>query len=357
MIRNACVFIWTFTFIIFTTNLAHADKLNEPNLWKTECIGRYQIGMPGEVEIALSSAMHLFRPEPDTRFRFNDEVIADSSIGYTVYPKMNINESFVFMKNIKNMFDKNIAERYQESHTVMDRKYAHWIFFGDELNKMDFAWVDPDGYSLFIYRDGNYFNFGTSFVKSNNPAKNTEKAISALNMDINTFHPRPLYHLPKQPGVCIPYGFIADDGTAPRNIAVTMRLIDHPDVEIFFQDSSYQLSPGEHSDSKQEILLFLDQYARKQKYVDTGFWGTHSIQMSGQKGRGNFFTIARKDDTIDYGYIASVKGDFTARTDTPAQMLYVIRTASRAKGAPVSKDEIKDIAEKIMASVKRHPVQ
>ena len=34
MIRNACVFIWTFTFIIFTTNLAHADKLNEPNLWK-----------------------------------------------------------------------------------------------------------------------------------------------------------------------------------------------------------------------------------------------------------------------------------------------------------------------------------
>jgi hypothetical protein len=39
-------------------------------------------------------------------------------------------------------------------------------------------------------------------------------------------------------------------------------------------------------------------------------------------------------------------------------MIYVIRTASRAiaKGIqPVSKEQIKDIAEQMMASVKRHP--
>ena len=357
MIRHTCVFIWTSAFIIFTTNLAQADKLNNPDLWKTECIGRYQIDVPGEVEIALSSAKHLFRPEPDTRFRFNDDSIASFTSGYTVYPKMDLKESLVFMNNIRNMFDKNIAENYKESHTIMDKQYSRWMTFNGNLNNRDFAWVEPGSYSFFIYRDERYFFFGNSFEKSDKPIKDTEKSVAEISSIINIFRPRLLYETPKQTGVCIPYGFIADDGTAPRNIAVTMRLIDHPDVEIFFQDSSYQLSPGEHSDSKQEILLFLDQYARKQKYVDTGFWGTHSTQMSGQKGRGNFFTIARKDDTIDYGYIVSVKGDFTARTDTPAQMFYVIRTASRAKGAPVSKDELKDIAEKIVASIKRHPIQ
>ena len=48
-----------------------------------------------------------------------------------------------------------------------------------------------------------------------------------------------------------------------------------------------------------------------------------------------------------------VEGDH----DTSSKMFYVISTASRAKGTPVSKDELKDMAEKIMASVKPHAVQ
>ena len=75
--------------------------------------------------------------------------------------------------------------------------------------------------------------------------------------------------------------------------------------------------------------------------------------MGGQAGKGMFVTIHRYDDSIDYGYIAIVNDI----PNTPSQMLYVIRTAARAKGEPVGKDELKDMAEKIIASVKRHPVQ
>ena len=90
-------------------------------------------------------------------------------------------------------------------------------------------------------------------------------------------------------------------------------------------------------------------YQKFTKLTEADFWGYRSIKMGGQAGKGMFVTIHRYDDSKDYGYIAV--------TESPSQMLYVIRTAARAKGEPVSKDELKDIAEKIMASVKPHAVQ
>ena len=326
---------------------ADTKNIDEPSNWKTECVGRYQVSLPGEVEVALSSSKHLFGYNPDTRFRFKDNSVADFSAGYTVYPKMDISESLVFMNSIKKVFDKNIAERYQKKQAVMDERYTYWMSFSDDENKSDFASVEPGSYSLFIYRDGRYFFFGSSFDKSDNSAKDTEKSVAEVNADINAFRPRPLYTLQNQPGVCIPYGFIADDGTAPRNIGVTMRLIDHPEVEVFFQDGATERDP------KVAISLFFDGYVNGEKGIHADFWGYRSITMASQKGKALFVTIERTDDTKDYGYVAYVEGGH----DTSSKMLYVIRTASRVKGEPVSKGELKDIAEKIMASVKRHDVQ
>jgi len=81
--------------------------------------------------------------------------------------------------------------------------------------------------------------------------------------------------------------------------------------------------------------------------------GYRFISTGGQKGKVLFVTITRMDDMQDYGYVVYVEGGHA----TPSQMLYVIRTASRAKGKPVSKDELKDMATQIMASVKRQVVQ
>lgn len=355
MIRPSRGSISLGAFFLSTLFLASSYGSEEVNTWKFECIGRYQIKVPGEIEVAFNKLNH---DGASSKSVFSDGIIAPySKLDYVADISIfspATEADFIKYKNIiltnrketKNIFLNSSDETHQRwGRNLKDITYNTPSLFG---------WDSEDNSPRLTFLLNNKI-YSFSFVNNDNSDKEQNKKY--FNFIMNGFRPRPIYEIPKQPGVCIPYGFIADDDIAPRNIGVTMRLIDHPDIEIFFQDSSYQLSPGEHSDSKQEILLFLDQYARKQKYVDTGFWGTHSIQMSGQKGRGNFFTIARSDDSIDYGFIASVKGDFSSAIDTPSQMLFITRTASRAKGNPVNKDELKDIAEKIMASIKRHPVQ
>jgi len=338
--------------LIFST----ACTADVTDKWKTECIGRYQVSAPGEVEIALSSAKHFFDENSWDRdkFRFADDTIAYFSSGYDVYPKMDTKESLEFITAFKNGFDK--------TETSFDTKIAYWMYFKDDVNKRDYAWVQPGFYSLFIFRDGHYFNFGNNFSKSTNPTKDTEKSVAEVNANIKTFHPRALYEQPKQPGVCIPYGFIADNGAVPHDVAVTMRLLDHPDIEVALRDSTYTennyrdgKSIQAYPDPKEAInYLFANSgITNADEKEEVNFPGYHTVEMDGRKGGAVFITITRKDGSKDYGYVAAVQGT----ADTPGLLLYVIRTASRAKGKPVSKGELKDMAEKIVASVKRHAVQ
>ena len=354
--RSTFFIISIIAIFISTACYADASSIGELENWKTECVGRYQLSMPGEIEVATNKPSH--DGFTDNASFSDGQKAPFSQMRYFGYLDVISPAKEPDVVNLKNILSSNREKAKKELLRSNSEKEKN---LGKLMKPLTYFAPDLFGWDSENYMPGLYY-FLDNKIFAHSLTNYEDDALRAINKKhfnafLNGFRSRPLYEIPKQPGVCIPYGFIADDGTAPRNIAVTMRLIDHPDVEIFFLDSLYQLSPGEHSDSKQEILLFLDQYASKQKYVDTGFWGTHTIKMSGQKGSGLFFTIARKDDTIDYGYIVSVKGDFSATTDTPAQLLYVIRTASRAKGEPVNKDELKDIAKKIVASVKRHPEQ
>ncbi|WP_152486877.1 T6SS immunity protein Tli4 family protein, partial [Halopseudomonas pelagia] len=47
---------------------------------------------------------------------------------------------------------------------------------------------------------------------------------------IDRFRPRDLYEVPKGPGVCIPYGFIADDGKTGYSIKNSLRFTSTPNV-------------------------------------------------------------------------------------------------------------------------------
>ncbi|WP_269439459.1 T6SS immunity protein Tli4 family protein, partial [Ralstonia solanacearum] len=47
---------------------------------------------------------------------------------------------------------------------------------------------------------------------------------------------RPLYAVPSEPGVCLPYVFIRDDGKHDRKINTTYRLREHPDITIWLED-------------------------------------------------------------------------------------------------------------------------
>jgi hypothetical protein len=344
--------------VIFFTSVfyAEAKDIGDIENWKKECVGRYQLSVPEDIEVAMN------KPSYDgftDNARFTDgQKALFSQMRYFGYLDVIAPAKESDVINLKNILSNNREKAKREllnSNAEQEKNLGKLMGPITEFSPSLFGW-DGENYmpGLYYFIDNKIYAHSLTNYEDESLRSINKKHFSAF---LNGFRPRALYELPKQPGVCIPYGFIADDGNAPRDIGVTMRLVDHPDVEIFFRDSSYQLSPGEHYDADKEITFFLDQYSRKQKYIDRGFFGAHSVKIDGQKGRGNFFSIARADGSMDFGYIASVKGDFSATKDTPAQMLYVIRTAARAKGEPVSTDELKDMAEKILASIKRHPVQ
>lgn len=83
--------------------------------------------------------------------------------------------------------------------------------------------------------------------------------------------------------------------------------------------------------------------------------------MDGRKGVATVVELKRKDDiTVDYGYLAVVRGDPEAKQDTPDLMLYVIRDAKNPidKGKqPMDKEELIKMTQTIADSVRRRPTR
>ena len=350
--------------IILLESAAHAESSNTNAIknWKSECIGQYQVSVPGVIEEALDKLTHEWARRFDSYA--NGEIspfsklqyAGSSNIIYGVSEADFINYKKTLLINTNKIKQKYLNSSYENQQKwgseMKDVLYDTSTFFG---------WGSEDhSPSIYYFLDSKIFSF--SFTNNDGNDKTLLKKY--FDFVLNGFRLRSLYEIPEQKGICIPYGFIADDGTTPHNIAVTMRLIDHPDVEIGFQDSTYPETTVEHGklssgyrEPKDAINSFFNNsgVTNNLEKVEPNFPGYHSIKMDGQKGGAVFFTIIREDKSKDYGYIAAVKGDDKA--GIPSQLLYVIGTASRAKGKPVNKVELKDMAEKIMASVKKHPVQ
>lgn len=335
-------FIALLAILLSTVCFASTTTISKESSWKTECIGRYQIDAPGEIEVALDKLSNTII-SPHTTFLDGQVAYFSQSYYYgsLIVTTPTTLTQFIKFKQAKELQAEKIKQEFMSSS---DEKKINW---GKAMKPMAynnpslFGWDLEDSYpALYHYLENRIYIYSPSH---GNDVLRKKQFHSVLN----DLRPRPLYEIPNQTGVCIPYGFIADDGDASSDIAVTMRLIDHPDVEIFFEDGAPARDP------KMAITLFFDGYVNGEKGIKADFWGYRSITMSGQKGKALFVTITRTDDTKDYGYVAYVEGD----SASSSKMLYVIRTAARAKGEPVSKDELKDMAEKIMASVKPHGVK
>jgi hypothetical protein len=66
------------------------------------------------------------------------------------------------------------------------------------------------------------------------------------------------------------------------------------------------------------------------------------VRLDGRSGVASFVELKRRDDSLDYGYLAVVRGDPDAKRDTPDLMLHVIRDGKNAlaKGKqPIGKEE------------------
>ncbi|MET3078485.1 T6SS immunity protein Tli4 family protein, partial [Pantoea leporis] len=132
---------------------------------------------------------------------------------------------------------------------------------------------------------------------------------------LSRFSPRELYEVPTKQGFCIPYGFIANDsGHESHNMAVTYRLKDHPDVTILFQTLTSDPGPGNNRPKfdmteKEYVTEFWNRiYGAKFRDIKLYGKGFSYPKIDGRKAVAAFAKFTRYDKSVDYGYVAYVKG-------------------------------------------------
>lgn len=373
----------------------------QSSTWKYECVGYYKISLPKDMEVAVYPIKGFLEPKPrpeDNGFfvtrryagngiTFGDEydraktdtVQAQFSSFYYSNYRLGISskntsaidfgayrirrlDAFEFGKKVarqKEELDLNVLEEPMTEKTEFLRK--HNRILKDYTNA--FVSYSYRGYTIYINSGTRLYHFWRKNDKDYGKKSQTaeaqiQKSESEVLSLLNRFRPRELYEVPTEQGFCFPYGFIAaDSGQEPRNIGVTYRLKNHPDVTIFFQDLGMKPEAGKEDDMNEKdyvtwLWTWQYQWSAVSKKLLKPKW--RKIEMDGRKGVGTFVKSTYKDGSLSYGYVAYVKGDRSARNLNPDLLLYVMQDSQQAKdNPPMGKDELEKMAEIITSSIRR----
>jgi hypothetical protein len=180
--------------------------------WDT--IERLQRGPDNEKHIAIS--------EYRRKIEINKERISDLA-AILKDPSLNINNNDVskYPESIKRI-EKTILDT-ESSIAGLERDW-HPMNLGMP-QALGYA-AGPTLYA-FLLRDGRAYQFMSSRAEGDPPFEEREKAFFDL---LKRFRTRALYEIPAEPGICIPYGFIQDDGTEYFRADVSFRYKDRPGV-------------------------------------------------------------------------------------------------------------------------------
>ncbi|MGZ3241371.1 MAG: T6SS immunity protein Tli4 family protein [Burkholderiaceae bacterium] len=330
-----------------------------PSNWKSECVGRMQLSLPVDVDVAATTLTDWKRKWVPASSSFTDEEI--SWDGHLVY----LGNAYVIhglTSDGLNTFMKNGIESREKFRTkFQNAKDATKSYKELTVAPQDGYGFQAQGQRYMYLRLGK-----NAFVWSGYGEIADEEALHNFEVIANGLRNRGAFEVPREDGVCLPYAFIKDNGSEKRNIAMTFRLKSHPDVTVRLEDSS----AATYTDSKYEKNAKpehqINDFWRQYEIGPTGklvgsLWETpklRHIELDGQNGLASFVQIKRQDDSIDYGYFAVVRGDPKAKQDTPDLQLHVIREATHAKAKgiePISKKEFLEMAQAIAASVKHRP--
>jgi Tle cognate immunity protein 4 C-terminal domain len=338
-----------------------APSLADP---KDECVGRIQLSLPGEADIAATSektlAGELVRgsAQPATVFAdgqragysylgFGGVLLISHPVDTSAYAAM-ATKLRVTREGAKNRVRKNPTE---------DNGDRLEFAIPQTKSPSSVAWRVNGAYALLV-------RVGDSSIYWSGNAAPIGEAAQIVFADIEQAQPRQIFSVPAQTGVCAPYVFIPDGGQRGRDIRVTYRLKEQPDVTVWLADSNASTPRPDqiasHFTPEYKTNFFWTQRYQSRKSVKMLWHHLHDVKLDGRKGVASFVELTREDDTIDYGYLAVVRGDPDAKTDAPDLMLYVIRDAKNAiaKGKqPIDKAEFLEMAEAIAASVKHRPTQ
>ncbi|VXD04075.1 conserved exported hypothetical protein [Pseudomonas sp. 8Z] len=245
--------------LIIPAGMALADTSRQ------ECIGRMTFDVPEDMQWATYSAQRTDRiTDGRGGHVFTPKVTAKGDMGSYDYDGLTIRVSDIvgrdtfddaaryikgtaqlyqkeLLKNLES--DKQILEELKElnkkenTQTTKDavERFAKSI---EEVERQipltkvyEFDLGIPDAYFLgdnispadvLLWRNNRVYYFG--FSKAGPDSAERIKALMAR------FQPRELYEVPKGPGFCFPYGFIADDGKTAYSIKNSLRFTKTPNV-------------------------------------------------------------------------------------------------------------------------------
>ncbi|MGG5838018.1 T6SS immunity protein Tli4 family protein [Huaxiibacter chinensis] len=380
--------------------------------WKEECVGYYKMEMPANLEVALYPIDGVLntqkRPQENDgrergyfapRITFGEYGLGmenpDSSqaqfsvfkyAGYKISISTKNKETIDFDK-YKNKIEEIIDVQYKAwiqqlmlenpeiamTESKIDTKSRYKIkkyTNAFSLNKLKYYELHFNiANRLYIFRPKAVPQLEKNKAESVDEASQImEPVIQSL---IKRFHSRELYEVPAEQGFCLPYGFVAgDSGQEPHEIGVTYRLIDHPDVTIFFRalGVNEEVLTDEGSIKEAVTKMWNQSYlmGADKKEMLSPKW--QRIEMDGREGMAtyvkatynNFPTydyaghVTEYNNYINYGYLAYIRGDKNTRNKEPGLLLYVSQFGHQAKNKqPMDKDELFKIAEHITRTVQR----
>lgn len=342
-------------------SVTSVSSIAAPLEWKEECVGRTKLLLPSDVEIAghafgelldeMEGGNGLSEPQfPDgqkagwSRFAYTGFYLVSNSL-----PSSEIKDVRAKFLKAKDSLQARLSQGAKgQSEKVSDVQTGF---------KGVLAWASQQNVRFLIQLDDNLVAGRYGYAD-----KSKEENIALFKSFAGRVMARPIFSIPKDSGVCLPFSFIRDDGQHFRNITATYRSKSYPDVSIIIQDASAPESdapklPGT-TQAESALNEFWSQYqhSRTGRKVTAG-WGprkTREVEIDGRRGLSTFVKITRIDGSTDFAYSAYVAGDHTAHTDTPNLVLHVIREGSvaRARGMqPVDEKTLLELAQRVTSTV------
>jgi Tle cognate immunity protein 4 C-terminal domain len=340
-----------------------------PSPWPQECVGRMQLALPGPAEMAvtpndyLSALMALSPPKGAPKYAFSDGVQAGFTGLYYGSGSFLVSQPLA-ERAIQAQLDSHGTRSFERAKKTYEKRTL------PDGTAYSFALVNTGVAGTSAWRMfGNRYmmaaRVGDRLVDANydtGPGAQSAQVKELSNL-IQSLRARVAFDLPTGPGVCLPYVFAQDDATPRRDVAVTYRLNDHPDIQVTLRDASAAVvEPGvrsKNAEPEPATVSFWSQHLNDFKEVKP-LWtpSTRPIKLGGYAGLASFVQLTATNGSVEYGYLAMVRGNPSATEDTPDLMLYIVRDAGQAAKVgkkPSDRDEFLDLAQRVAASVKRRP--
>ena len=328
--------------------------------WRTDCVGRMQIGLPGDVDVAAFPAEAFQNYAPGDRgAKFPDgQRIFNSSLSFmglivVSHPVDDATQKRFFQAAGRAKSDD--ARTLKERHGISVFDYPASLETLPTAKQQAVAWRIGPSYSA-------YMEVGRSVLWWNISSRpdRLQTLESYYEVLVQGVSARSLYAVPSDPGVCLPYAFIRDDGKHGRSINTTYRLKDHPDITIWLEDQSARRvqngqDPHLYSAIERTDYFWMQNYSSARLSVRSLWRGLYkNVSLPAGKGVESFVALKRKDGTEDYGYLLAIRGDPDSKEDKPDLLMYVIRDAANAKAKgiePVNQETVLEIGRAVAASI------